>query len=57
MSPAKAVPVSKEHSMSGQGQQERQGGNSRAPNVDLQASLLPNQVTHCLMGQAIDQTV
>ena len=46
--------MSEEHSMSGQEQAEREGGDSRAPNVDLQAGSLPN---HCLMGQATDQTV
>ena len=30
---------------------------SRVPNVHLQAGLLPNQVAHCPMGQAIDQKV
>jgi hypothetical protein len=32
-------------------------GHSRVPNVHLQAGLLPNQVAHYPMGQAIDQTV
>jgi hypothetical protein len=32
-------------------------GHSRVPNVHLQASLLPNKVAYCLMGQTIDQTV
>jgi len=35
----------------------RQAQAQRAPKVHLQAGLLSNQVAHCPMGRAIDQTV